>query len=567
MKVTLVSALLLASASALADPPAPIEVSVHGPIDPALLSTSIASELARPVTQLPGTAACHAPCLAIAIDDAAATITFTTPTGVTRQRTIALPADRTQWPVLVTLLAGNLVRDEADELLADAPAPPAPPVAAGAPAVPVVGAPAPAAPVPAAGAPDVVIPHVAPAVSAPTEMHERISPFAFGLVPGVSTDLFDIQRSHAISIGLVAGSSDHVRGVALSGAVDVARVVSGGQIAGAVAVSGAVSGVQIAGAATFATHASGGQIAGAAAVAGESRGMQIAGAAAVADESRGTQIAGAVSIAHESRGTQIAGAVSIARESLGTQIAGGVTVARETRGTQIAGGVAIANDSRGVQIAGAANIASASAGTQIAGGVNVAGHATGLQLAPINIARRNDGLQIGVINIGGGPDGESFGLLNIVPGGRTDLEAAIDSDRTGTVLLRHGGRHWHNVYGIAGQTVDERAGMSKNDDVWMYGLGLGPSFRLAGLPTDLEAMAWHVSHGGSHDSHLSLLNQLRLTIAIPLGTASIIAGGAINTYVTTDHDSPLVIARTTGEPMSNDVVVKVWPTLFVGLRI
>jgi hypothetical protein len=109
--------------------------------------------------------------------------------------------------------------------------------------------------------------------------------------------------------------------------------------------------------------------------------------------------------------------------------------------------------------------------------------------------------------------------------------------------------------------------MSKNDDVWMYGLGLGPSFRLAGLPTDLEVMAWHVNHGASHDSHLSLLNQLRLTVAIPLGTASIIAGGAINTYVTTDHESPLVIARTTGEPMSNDVVVKLWPTLFVGVRI
>ena len=46
-----------------------------------------------------------------------------------------------------------------------------------------------------------------------------------------------------------------------------------------------------------------------------------------------------------------------------------------------------------------------------------------------------------------------------------------------------------------------------------------------------------------------------------------IAGGAINTYVTTDHDSPLVIARTTGEPMSSDVVVKLWPTLFVGVRI
>ena len=263
MKATLVSALLVASASAHADspartatpaPPAPIDVSVRGPIDPALLSTSIASELARPVTQLPGSAACHAPCLAIAVDDAAATITFTTADGVTRQRTIALPADRTQWPVLVTLLAGNLVRDEADDLLADAPMAPPAPAATGAraPAVAVVGAPADAASVPAAGAPAIAPESPAPgdvipvAPAAPIDMHERISPFALSLVPGVSTDLFDIQRSHAISIGLVAGSSDHVRGVALSGAVDVARVVSGGQIAGAVAVTGALDGAHAA---------------------------------------------------------------------------------------------------------------------------------------------------------------------------------------------------------------------------------------------------------------------------------------------------------------------------------
>lgn len=526
MKVTLVSALLLASATVYADP---IEVSVHGPIDPALVATSIASELARPVAPLAGTAACHAPCLAIAVDEAAATITFTTQAGVTRQRTIALPPDRTQWPVLITLLSGNLVRDEADDLLADSP-PAAPPPPSLAP-----GAAAPTGDVPPT-APPVVIPSAAP-LPAPVVMHERISPFALSLIPGVSTDLLDVQRSHTISIGIVAGSSDHVRGVALSGAVDVARVVSGGQIAGAVAVTGGLDGAQVAGAATFAAH---------------SRGTQIAGALSVAGESRGTQIAGAATIAGDSYGSQVAGAVSVARVSHGLQIAGALTVADESVGTQIAGGL---------------NVASAAAGTQIAGGLNVAGRVTGLQLAPINIARKNDGLQVGVINIGGGADGESFGLLNIVPGGRTDLEAAIDSDSTGTVLLRHGGRHWHNVYGIAGQMVDERAGMSKNDDVWMYGLGLGPSFHIAGMPTDLEAMAWHVSHGDSHDSHLSLLNQLRLTIAIPVGPASIIAGGAINTYVTTDHESPLVIARTTGEPMSNDVVVKLWPTLFVGVRI
>src|SRR6185312_85477 len=112
----------------------------------ALLATSIATELRRPVT--PRTDGCQAPCLAIAVDGQTATLTFTAETGATRQRTVALPADAAQWPTLLTLLAGNLVRDEADELLADEPpravaTAPTPPSDAPAPPAPIVTAPAP----------------------------------------------------------------------------------------------------------------------------------------------------------------------------------------------------------------------------------------------------------------------------------------------------------------------------------------------------------------------------------------------------------------------------------------
>jgi hypothetical protein len=175
-------------------------------------------------------------------------------------------------------------------------------------------------------------------------------------------------------------------------------------------------------------------------------------------------------------------------------------------------------------------------------------------------------VQIGVLNIGGGLDGRAFGLINVVPGGRTDLEAAVDSDRTGTVLLRHGSRAWHNVYGIGGQQVDAASGMP-NNDLWMLGFGFGPSFHIAGLPTDLEAIAWHVDHGSRFDEHLSLLAQLRLTISVPLGTAALVAGGAINTYITDDPTSPLAIARTAADPMTSDVHVHVWPSAFVGVRL
>ena len=172
MKRTTFLAATLFAASAHAQPattaPA-IELAVTGSIDAGVVATSIATELATPVTPLAANQACHAPCLAVAVQGTAATVTFTTATGGTRQRTIELGGDRAQWPELLTLLAGNLVRDEAADLLAEAPAPP--------------GEPADATVAPPAAAMRVAM--------AP----ERVSPVSFGLFPGVSTNLFDLQRS------------------------------------------------------------------------------------------------------------------------------------------------------------------------------------------------------------------------------------------------------------------------------------------------------------------------------------------------------------------------------------
>ena len=102
----------------------------------------------------------------------------------------------------------------------------------------------------------------------------------------------------------------------------------------------------------------------------------------------------------------------------------------------------------------------------------------------------------------------------------------------------------------------------------MYGLGLGPSFHLGTVPADLEAIAWHVSHGAHHEDQLSLLNQLRLTIGVPIGPVTLVAGGALNVYVSDDHSSPLITARSSApDVMNTDVTVKVWPSLFVGARL
>ncbi|HET9988156.1 MAG TPA: hypothetical protein VFQ65_06545, partial [Kofleriaceae bacterium] len=242
MTKTSIAAALLLAARAYGDPAPTIELAVSGSIDAGVVATSIATELARPVAPIAATDACHAPCLAVAVAGDTATITFTTANGGTRQRTIELGKDRAQWTEMVTLLAGNLVRDEAAELLAD-PEPVAAPAALAVPPPPVPVTPIALAP---------------PSLAKP----EHVSPIGFGLAPGASTDLLDLDRSHWISIGLVAGVSGNVHGFAISGAVDVARGVSGLQVSGAVAVAGDLTGVQLAGAATVADLSTGAQIAG-----------------------------------------------------------------------------------------------------------------------------------------------------------------------------------------------------------------------------------------------------------------------------------------------------------------
>ena len=340
---------------------------------------------------------------------------------------------------------------------------------------------------------------------------EREGPWkllGFGFVPGLSTDFTQVGRvTHFLSLDLIAGVSGGSTGVTVSGIADIER--------------GRVWGVQLAGVAARAWRVAGFQVAGVAASAGEVDGVQLAGTAAVADSAEGAQVGGVAAISRGRADLQVAGVASVAR--------------------------------------GTANI-------QIAGVVNVARRLEGLQLAPINVARRVDGIQVGVVNVGSA-DGFSFGLINIVPGGRSDLEATVDSSRLGTVLFRHGGRRWHNVYGVGGHPVDETGETS--DDVWMYGLGFGPSWRAGGTIFDLELIGWQINHGARHYDGVSILGQLRLSIAYGLGPFRLVAGGALNGHVSTDPASPLVLERRSpGTPMEGrEVRVVTWPSAFVGLRI
>lgn len=346
---------------------------------------------------------------------------------------------------------------------------------------------------------------------APEPQRRRSSGFSFGFIWPLSVD---IAGEGGFALDLVAGAHRRTSGVSISGVGSVTGVVQGTQIGGAITV---------------------------------------------ADRVDGGQIAGAIAVAGPVRGTQIAGAISVSREVRGAQIAGAVAATREVYGTQIAGAVAVSEGGAGTQVAGALNVA--------------AGNVRGAQIAPFNVAGRVDGVQIGVVNVARAGDGISLGLVNIVRGGRTELEATLDDHAVGALVLRHGGRRWHNVYGVAARA--ERSLLDDDftdDDMWMYGLGFGPSWgRTDATTVDVELMAWHVFYGGDMTQELDGLAQLRLVVGHRVGPAALVVGGALNAYITTDEARQGYGARILPGQMppaaTDEVRVDLWPSVFAGVRL
>ena len=117
--------------SAHAEDRAALQLVVQGAIDTESLRSRVAAELGLDVALVDG--ACDTPCVDVAIDrNRTAKLRFTPRTGASRERTVTLGDDPRQWPLVITLLAGNVVRDEAADLLALLPSrePPSPPDAA-----------------------------------------------------------------------------------------------------------------------------------------------------------------------------------------------------------------------------------------------------------------------------------------------------------------------------------------------------------------------------------------------------------------------------------------------------
>lgn len=303
------------------------------------------------------------------------------------------------------------------------------------------------------------------------------------------------------------------------------------------------------------------------ALVGYTDGSRYASVSGVIDSQRdfasGVQIGGAAVLAGRvDLGMQIAGVSASSRGAVdGVQIAGAVTSAGgDVAGIQIAGGASIATESlRGVQIAGATSIAERLRGLQIAGGANIGGDVEGMQIGVLNIAKKMRGVQLGVINISNdGDDAYPIGLINYSRNGRVAVDAWVESSQLSAVALRHGTKHVHNVWGVA---------YSPDHDHLMPGAGLGYHTDLTGgLALDLDAMSWWTDVWNGNTGQL---NQLRATVALPLGPVDVFAGAAANVYVSDEADESKNFHPIWERSYMSDSGTRVvtWPTAFAGVRL
>jgi len=395
------------------------------------------------------------------------TIGYASADGNTRlQRRIALPVEPERRATVIAWIVGNLVRNEADEILLEllnrkaaqsrasetpgemtdsastAPTSPAAPPAttspAATPASPARNLPTPpptARATSQAREPRPESTHV-PDLGPTHVVHAAL------FSPTLTAPLGASQRAFHLSFSAVYGHVGALQGFGLGLLVDRLEYRSRGvQLSGIWLDNGAHEGLLVAGVGTRGrSDLQGTELTGVAALRrGCLVGAQLAGVWASA---LGTCVAarGSSGVARRAglQGLQLAGAgVYTGRDLEGAQIAGGAAISQgRTQGLQMAGAFAHSvSEMKGAQIAGGANVINgglqglqlsggfnylrqSGAGAQVTGAVNVAGDIDGLQLGVVNVARDVEGLQLGIVNVARRPRGLALGLFNWSEGAR-----------------------------------------------------------------------------------------------------------------------------------------------------
>lgn len=511
------------------------DVSTAG-MDAGALRAAIESELSVPV-RLASAVATQGTHLAIsATSQAAVNLRFVRADGSTIERTVDISNAGLHTNETLALVAANLMRDEAADLLDALRAAQAPPPTA---AVAAKPAPPPPPPMPKGCEPN----------------NLRKVKLGLDVLPYVgmsSRDTTEVERK--FSFNLFGGLTGAVRGFELGGFLNLDdHSVCGLQISGiANVVNGPVQGVQFG-----MINWSNGR------VDGTQFGMVAGGLGSL----KGVQF-GLIEIAGgDVTGAQF-GLVNVGGESLtGAQFGLG-----NLAGTSVTGGqfglVNLGRDTlTGVQ-AGLANIAASDVTGAQLGLANLSGGTTtGLQLGLANVSVGPvRGAMIGLFNTAQDADAP-IGLVNVLWKGRTHVDLWATDFGLFAVGIEHGGRYLHNIYGLGGT---ERKGHTVLSPV--FGVG-GRVVQAPRWTVDLDALShWLFLDDAEQDEiDAAFIGTLRVPIAYRFTSEfAVFVSPALNVSWADTRDNmlsdPSLLGGEKLPRQSANWLMRIWPGFTLGVR-
>lgn len=430
-----------------------------------------------------------------------------------RRREIAVDGGVEERSIVLALLASNLVRDEADELIASLRAQrqsaDEPPRAEPLDVVVVEETPEPVAP-------------EADVAPVETPRNRAVNSYiGLDLAPYVGMSSYFLgQDTRMFSLGIVGALSGRIRGLGISGAVGVTRNLAGIQIAGALALT-----------------------------LEDAAGIHVGGAASIAlDDLDGIQFGGATT-------------VTLGRMR-GFQASGGLNIAGKLA---VGGQVAVANyatELRGLQF-GTLNLSGPMTGIQ-AGVVNYADDVHGVQLGLLNIASGSvHGMQVGLVNLATDADA-SIGLINIYRDGRTQVRFGMDTAGFMNASLVHGSRITHTIYSVSANPIAGRTSFA-------VGLGVGARVSFSErIHLDIDVLARALLSPLNGDVRSDAILEPRLVLGVRVYKAvGFFVGLAypIRFSGAADPTTYGALTRVLRDAEASGSYVDAWPSLNIGLEL
>jgi hypothetical protein len=399
----------------------------------------------------------------VAHENRTVTVSYHSSSGETRARSIGVPEDRARGAEVIALLAGNLSRDEAAELLAKLGAKATPPAGAsstkpnelpadGKEATPEPTTSAPPAPAKAAETRPPPSPKHAQTSAPPPLLQTPFPAFNLTLLAPIALYRHSERRIFAAELGLLYSHVGELHGAGLNlFALRTERDIRGFSFAAVYDYTGGmVSGVT--GSAILNRRQ-------------RLRGFEFSGLVNLGTgDARGFSAAGLANLSGDVEGLQAAGLVNRSSQFQGLQAAGLVNRSSRFQGLQVAGLVNSANDVEGLQAAAILNRAEGFSGVQAAGAVNLAHAISGLQVGVVNVAGDVHGVQLGVVNVAKHVDGTSVGLVSVADNGRAQPVLWTSSSQ----LLNAAAK-----FTVGPLYTQAGFGCAPNNQTFSYELGLG----------------------------------------------------------------------------------------------